>query len=211
MPWSAAATRFCTSELKTAVACRALGGRFPGASILSVSGIRRAESAARSKTAICAPQPRLLRKRAGTSGWDWHPIIDWSHAAVFAFLRERNQHLHEAYTRYGCSRVSCAFCVLSSASDLAAASRCEGNHRVYLQLVELEAESSFSFQPHRWLGDVAPQLPDQPSLATFGKRKKDCLERDFGNANSGRPAPPGWSAASASNTKRGRTTRVHTA
>jgi hypothetical protein len=48
--------------------------------------------------------------------------------------------------------------VLSSGADLSAASRCEGNQDVYRQLVALETESSFSFQPGRWLGDVAPHL-----------------------------------------------------
>ncbi len=75
MTWSAAGTRFCTSELKTAVACRALATRFPGSAILSVIGIRRAESATRSKAAICTPQPRLIRKRTGTFGWNWHPML----------------------------------------------------------------------------------------------------------------------------------------
>ena len=76
-----------------------------------------------------------------------HPILHWSHAEVFAFLLERNQPLHVAYSAYGCSRVSCAFCVLSSRADLAAASRCERNQNVYRKLVALEAESSFPFSP----------------------------------------------------------------
>ncbi len=172
MPWSSAAARFCTSELKTAVACRALAKRFVGRPILSVTGIRRAESAARSKAPVCTPQQRLVRKRAGTSGWDWHPILHWSHAEVFAFLRERNQPLHVAYSVYGCSRVSCAFCVLSWGADLAAASRCESNQNVYRQLVALEAESSFSFQPGRWLGDVGPHLLTA-DLARHLARAKD--------------------------------------
>ena len=44
VPWSSAAARFWTSELKTAIACRALTKRFVGRPILSVTGIRRAES-----------------------------------------------------------------------------------------------------------------------------------------------------------------------
>lgn len=179
MPWSAAAARFCTSELKTAVACRALVDRFPGSSILSVSGIRRAKSAARSKAAIRTPQPRLVRKRTGTSGLDWHPILDWSHTKVFAFLPERGQQFHEAYSRYGSSRVSCAFCVLSSASDLLAAARCEGNRSVYLQLLELEAESSFSFQPNRWLGDVARQLLPDPLSRRLEHAKEAARSPEF--------------------------------
>jgi hypothetical protein len=80
--------------------------------------------------------------------------------------------LHAAYSVYGCSRVSCAFCVLSSAADLAAASRCESNQNVYRHLVALEAESSFSFQPGRWLGDVAPHLLSA-DLARHLARAKD--------------------------------------
>jgi len=44
LPWSTAAMRFCTSELKTAIICRELVKRFPGQTILSVAGIRREES-----------------------------------------------------------------------------------------------------------------------------------------------------------------------
>jgi Phosphoadenosine phosphosulfate reductase family len=147
------------------------GQRFVGRPILSVTGIRRAESAARSKAPVCKPQQRLVRKRAGASGWDWHPILRWSHAEVFAFLRERNQPLHVAYSVYGCSRVSCAFCVLSSGADSAAASRCERNQNVYRQLIALEAESSFSFQPGRCRsapplgGCCAPPRPGQGRCA----------------------------------------------
>jgi 3'-phosphoadenosine 5'-phosphosulfate sulfotransferase (PAPS reductase)/FAD synthetase len=178
IPWSSAAARFCTSELKTAIACRALAKRFVGRPILSVTGVRRAESVARLKAAVCAPQQRLIHKRAGTSGWDWHPILHWSHAEVFAFLRERNQPLHVAYSVYGCSRVFCAFCVLSSGADLAAASRCESNQNVYRQLVALEAESSFPFQPGRWLGDVAPHLLSADVACRLARAKDVARQRE---------------------------------
>ena len=127
---------------------------------------------------MCTPQQRLVRKRAGTSGWDWHPILDWSHAEVFAFLRERKQPLHVAYTVYACSRVSCRFCVLSSGADLAAASRCESNQNVYRRLVALEAESSFSFQPGRWLGDVAPHLLSADLARRFARAKDVARQRE---------------------------------
>jgi hypothetical protein len=54
--------------------------------------------------------------------------------------------------------VSCAFRVLASRRDLAAAKPCEDNHEVYRELVRLEAESTFSFQDSFWLADVAPDL-----------------------------------------------------
>lgn len=143
-----------------------------------VTGIRRAESVARSKAPVCTQQRRLVRKRAGTSGWDWHPILHWSHAEVFAFLRERNQPLHIAYSVYACSRVSCAFCVLSSGADLAAACGCETNQNVYRQLVALEAESSFSVQPNRWLGDVAPHLLSAEATRQLARAKDIARQRE---------------------------------
>jgi 3'-phosphoadenosine 5'-phosphosulfate sulfotransferase (PAPS reductase)/FAD synthetase len=51
--------RFCTSELKTAIICRELVRRFPGQTILSVSGIRREESTKRKLAPIVKVQPKL--------------------------------------------------------------------------------------------------------------------------------------------------------
>lgn len=73
-------------------------------------------------------------------------------------IRQSGLELHEAYTKYGASRVSCAFCILSNESDLLAAAGCEDNHDVFLQMVGLEAASSFAFQGKRWLADVSPGL-----------------------------------------------------
>jgi hypothetical protein len=75
--------------------------------------------------------------------------------------------------------VSCTFCVLSSGADLAAGSRCERNQNVYRQLVALEAESNFSFQPGRWLGDVAPHLLSA-DLARHLARAKDVARQREG-------------------------------
>ena len=66
--------------------------------------------------------------------------------------------MHEAYDRYGVSRVSCTFCVLAAFKDLVAATTCAENHHVYCALVGLEAVSTFSFQSNRWLADAAPHL-----------------------------------------------------
>jgi 3'-phosphoadenosine 5'-phosphosulfate sulfotransferase (PAPS reductase)/FAD synthetase len=93
-----------------------------------------------------------------TSGLDLHTILEWTLNDVLEYLQVKNFPLHEAYTRYGSSRVSCAFCVLASRRDLAAAALCEDNHEVYRELVHLEAESTFSFQDSFWLADVAPDL-----------------------------------------------------
>ena len=156
LPWSTASMRFCTSELKTSIICRALVQRFPGQTILSATGIRRQESPNRAKAPVAKPQPKLASISRRTQGLDWHPILDWTARDVFGYLEEKEIPLHEAYTQYGSSRVSCCFCILSSQRDLGAAARCAENQAVYRDLVGLEAASTFSFQPTRWLGDVAP-------------------------------------------------------
>lgn len=157
LPWSTAAMRFCTSELKTAIICRELIRRFPGQTIISASGIRRQESAKRKLAPVAKEQPKLTSVTHGTRGYDWHPILDLTLDDVLAVHERRGFPLHEAYTRYGSSRVSCAFCILGSQADLSASASCEANADIYREMVDLEITSSFSFQ-EGWLGDVAPQL-----------------------------------------------------
>jgi 3'-phosphoadenosine 5'-phosphosulfate sulfotransferase (PAPS reductase)/FAD synthetase len=156
LPWSTPSMRFCTSELKIAPITSALKKRYPRLAIVNVSGIRRQESVARSRMPISATEPKLQRK--ASDGITWNPILEWSVEEVLAEIRQSGLGLHEAYTRYGSSRVSCAFCIMSSSSDLAASSRCADNQEVYISMVELEAESTFAFQGTRWLADVAPHL-----------------------------------------------------
>lgn len=156
LPWSTPSMRFCTSELKIAPISSALKKRFPRHQIVNVSGIRRQESPARSHMPVSANEQRLQRK--GYAGVTWNPIIEWTIDEVLAEVAHSGLVLHEAYTRYRSSRVSCVFCIMSSAADLSAASACADNREVYIAMVELEAASSFAFQGTRWLADVAPQL-----------------------------------------------------
>lgn len=171
LPWSTPSMRFCTSELKTAIICRELVRRFPGQTIVSVSGIRREESANRAKAPITKAQAKLSSKTRRTSGLDWHPIIEWSEDDVYAFLADRGFALHEAYTRYGMTRVSCAFCIMSSEADMAASASCSHNHAIYREMVDLEVTSTFAFQGAGWLADVAPELLDaETRLAVAGAK-----------------------------------------
>lgn len=156
LPWSTPSMRFCTSELKTAVICRELIRRFPGQTIVSAAGIRREESANRAKAPVSKAQPKLGSKKHATSGIDWNPIIEWTENDVLAFLAARGFELHEAYTKYGMTRVSCAFCIMGNAADLAASATCPDNVAVYREMVDLEIASTFAFQGAKWLGDVAP-------------------------------------------------------
>lgn len=156
VPWSTPSMRFCTSELKLAPIAAALKKRFRKQSIVNVSGIRRQESAARNRMTTAQYDCRL--SRASNPGFTWNPILDWSLEDVLDEVRQSGMHLHEAYETYGTSRVSCVFCIMSSAHDLSAAASCAYNHGIYREMVELEVESTFAFQGARWLADVAPHL-----------------------------------------------------
>lgn len=169
LPWSTPSLRFCTSELKSAVNFSALKKRFPTHDIVNVTGVRRQESSARSKMPVAAPLAPFTRK--GRTGTTWNAIIEWTVDEVFTETAAAGLALHEAYTVYGASRVSCAYCIMSSLDDLRAAASCADNHDVYRSMVELEAASTFAFQGQRWLADVAPELLS-PDLATAVSRAK---------------------------------------
>ena len=115
-------------------------------------------------------------------GHTWNPILGWSRADVIDYVRSRGDRLHEAYTTYGSTRVSCAFCIMGSEHDLRASAGCADNVAIYREMVELEARSTFSFQGSRWLGDVAPHLLDAPLLARLQLAKERAAERQRAEA-----------------------------
>ncbi|MDF9779088.1 phosphoadenosine phosphosulfate reductase family protein [Pseudomonas baetica] len=156
LPWSTPSMRFCTSELKTAVIRSELKKKFPQHNIINATGIRRQESANRAKMPVAKHEPQSARK--GFDAYVWNAVIDWSVDEVFAAIAGRGLTPHEAYTRYGMTRVSCAMCIMSSASDLYQATTCPDNHAIYREMVELEVDSTFAFQSNKWLGDVRPDL-----------------------------------------------------
>lgn len=156
LPWSTPSMRFCTSELKTAVIASALRKRWPTGPIVSVAGIRAEESHARAAMPVSAVHTKLERK--GAPGYSWHPILSWRLRQVLDAVADAGLDLHPAYTVYGASRVSCAFCIMSSVADLAAAAGAEENADLYREMVALELVSTFGFQGSRWLADVAPHL-----------------------------------------------------
>lgn len=158
LPWSTASMRFCTSELKTAVICRELVRRFPGQHILSAVGIRGQESPGRAKAPIASAQTKLRSVLHRTTGVNWNAIHHLREDEVYALLAGRGFRLHEAYTTWGSSRVSCAFCILGSRDDIAAAAGCPDHADLYREMVGLEVASTFAFQEGGWLGDVAPHL-----------------------------------------------------
>jgi 3'-phosphoadenosine 5'-phosphosulfate sulfotransferase (PAPS reductase)/FAD synthetase len=186
LPWSTPSMRFCTSELKTAIICRELIRRFPGCDILSVLGIRREESPSRAKRPISSFQQRLESIKWDTAGLDWNSILNWLETDVWLCHELNGLPIHEAYTRYKSSRVSCAFCIMSSLADLIKAALCPGNEDVYRELCELEIVSTFSFQDKVWLSDVAPRLLTEEQrerlvIAKIAARSREIAEQRIPN------------------------------
>lgn len=175
MPWSSAAHRYCTSEMKAQQIARAIRKRHPSGTVVSAVGLRREESPARALRPVARQDAVLTRARG--IGLSWHAIIEWTREEVLAYIRRRGAVLHEAYRIYGSTRVSCAFCVLGSRGDLRAAARCEDNADVYREVVRLEVRSSFSFQSGQWLGDVAPGLLDAALRADVAGAKERARAR----------------------------------
>lgn len=147
--WSTPAMRFCTSEMKTHVITAELRRRFPGQTVINVTGVRREESARRAASPISDSKPYLI---------NWRPVLDWTADQVFASIDASGMQPHPAYRQFGMTRVSCRFCIMSNGTDLCAAAAQPEAHDLYRRMVTLEAASGFAFQGARWLGDVAPAL-----------------------------------------------------
>jgi len=183
LPWSTPDMRFCTSELKTSPICSELKKRFKGHVIINAVGIRRQESASRAKALVSKPNSKLTHKRItketglATRGIDWNPIIEWPLLDVVEIITESGLPFHEAYTRHGMSRVSCAFCILSNACDLKNATRAKENHDLYRRQVELEIASTFSFQA-KWLGDVHLDLLSEDQIIKLAQAKSRAERRE---------------------------------
>lgn len=170
LPWSTPSMRFCTSELKTHVISAELRRRFKGQMIINVTGVRREESAARAKGSIASID-------SDGKAWSWRPISDWTIAQVFSRIAAGGLEPHEAYTRFNMSRVSCRFCIMSNASDMAAAAAVPESHDLYRHMVDMEVTSTFGFQGTRWLADVAPQLLSEGTRAGVVRAKEKAAGR----------------------------------
>lgn len=164
LPWSTPSMRFCTSEEKETPIASALKKRFPGQTIINVTGIRAQESTKRAQSAIVKLNSRIARKSDNTVGLTWLPIHSYTLADVIAVHDENNFPMSEVYTKHGLSRFSCSFCIMSSLEDLKASVAMESSIASYLELTELEIESTFSFQSNRRLSDVASEFVDQDRL-----------------------------------------------
>jgi 3'-phosphoadenosine 5'-phosphosulfate sulfotransferase (PAPS reductase)/FAD synthetase len=170
LPWSTPSMRFCTSELKTHLIEAELRRRFRFQTIVSVTGVRRAESATRARGSVASLS-------IGGTMWSWRPLSDWSTEQVIERVLASGLELHPAYGRFGLSRVSCRFCIMSSGRDLVAAAAVPESAELYRCMVGLEVRSTFAFQGTRWLGDVAPELLTESVRAGLQLAKEKAVAR----------------------------------
>ena len=176
-PWSSATNRFCTSEMKTQVMLPALLRRWRHTEIVSVVGIRREESPKRRLAPVSKREAACYTRKGGGCITTWHPGVNVSEGEVYAYIAANGLPLHEGYRVHGITRMGCAFCVLASQQDITAAARAPGNRGVLFHLVDQEASSTFSFQPQRWLGDVARDLLPASLASDFSRGKALGAER----------------------------------
>lgn len=145
--WPSASNRQCTSDLKRGPIERevrryAKANGF--ANIVSCLGIRAQESPGRAK------RPSFSRNErgsiAGRNWYEWLPIHDASTAEVFSTIADAGQQPHWAYAA-GNERLSCVFCIMGSARDLANGAR----HRpeLYAKYREIEQRTGYTMHQSR--------------------------------------------------------------
>ena len=102
-------------------------------------GLRAAESSARAKKAEWGINKAL--SKAGREVYDWNPIHQLEDADVFDFIAWAGQEPFWAYAA-GNTRLSCVFCIMGCASDLANGKK----HRpeLFVKYVELEKETGWT-------------------------------------------------------------------
>ncbi len=121
--WPSPKFRQCTSDLKRGPIERELRRylkarpRFKS-TIVNCMGMRAEESPARAKQKTFKRNDR--NSKAGRAWYDWLPIHSMTKKQVFGAITRAGQTPHWAYAK-GMSRLSCAFCIMASKSDLTTA------------------------------------------------------------------------------------------
>ncbi len=137
--WPSPGQRQCTSDLKRSPIEKFIRNDMKAkGAVLAVNcvGLRAEESTARSKR-----NPWLMNLtlcRAGRTVFEWLPLHHWKTDDVFAAIRRAGQLPFWAY-KAGNKRLSCVFCIMGCASDLANGKK--HNPELYAKYIELEKET----------------------------------------------------------------------
>lgn len=175
-PWSGPGQKFCQPAMKRDQFVKDLRHRFPASRVVSVIGVRRDESRDRAKAETFGFEKRLSTP-GRTQGMNWNAIAHWTTPQVFEYAERHRLPMHEAYARWGSSRLSCALCVFSSKSDIQATLSHAPNHALLHTLVGMENETGFAFQQNAWLSDARPDLLDADEIQAAEAAKAYSRER----------------------------------
>ena len=142
--WPSPKYRQCTSDLKRGPIEKAIRHALKDRAnkvVINCMGLRAQESCARAKT--CEQDVKISERnsKAGRTWIEWLPIATWTKDEVILEIKKAGQQLHWAYQHV--SRLSCAFCIMASKSDLQAAARL--NPEMLEQYAALEQEIGQSF------------------------------------------------------------------
>jgi 3'-phosphoadenosine 5'-phosphosulfate sulfotransferase (PAPS reductase)/FAD synthetase len=142
-----ASHRQCTSDLKRGPIEREVRRYMKEHGLLlvvSCTGVRAAESAARAKLTPFARNER--NSVAGRDWYDWNPIFTLSTDEVFETIRQNGQEPHWAYAE-GNERLSCVFCIMGSKNDLARGAKARPD--LFAKYVELEQRTGYTMHMSR--------------------------------------------------------------
>lgn len=153
--WPSAKARYCTSDQKRSPSHK-LVTQLVGelaldrpARVLYCLGLRAEESRGRAR------KPQLELNKAASSGrrevTTWLPILHWTEDEVWDRIRASGVRYHWAYDK-GMKRLSCSFCVLATADDLACAAQLRPD--LAAEYVALETELGHDFQHGRSLASI---------------------------------------------------------
>lgn len=145
--WPSASNRQCTSDLKRGPIEREVR-RYAKANglttIVSCMGIRAQESPGRAKQKTW--QRNDAQSVAGRDWYHWLPIHDRTTDQVFASIRLAGQEPHYAYG-LGNQRLSCVFCIMGSANDIANGAR--QHPELFRRYVEIERRTGYTMHQSR--------------------------------------------------------------
>ena len=146
--------RFCSSYSKIDVGARAITSqtRFCGKRTVFITGERAAESSNRSKYLRFEPHRTDRRNgRLARHVDHYRPVLDWSEQEIWDCMKRWGVRPHPAYEFVG--RCSCAFCIFSSANQLATLR--DIDPQGFNQMATLEIDLNHTMKHGRSLHEVA--------------------------------------------------------
>jgi 3'-phosphoadenosine 5'-phosphosulfate sulfotransferase (PAPS reductase)/FAD synthetase len=166
--WPSASNRQCTSDLKRGPIERETRRYVTprGLSlIVNCMGLRADESHSRAKLATFKKNDRC--SVAGREWYDWLPIHDLTRDEVFATIRDAGQQPHWAYAE-GNDRLSCVFCIMGSANDIANGARLRPD--LFAKYVEIEQRTGYTMHMSRKSLTQIAGSASQPELIQITRR-----------------------------------------